>query len=464
MSIGRLLILGSAFYAGSSTKTDARTLQNDIELVLDNALRYNQKDTPLWRLANRIKTQVPIIFDQFHPQENPSLPGDLQLALPFLEALFSREQIEDINPFELSVDPIESLFNYELGVEKEKPEPPPPTPPPPPPPRKPRAPKKGKRVRPPRDYVAERLKRKAKLQAEKEEAAAAAAAGIVEEPQHFLPRTRGEAARLAEVGAAEAAATTPIASETAPGGAGGDDEPVAKRKKPRGEANVSTPAPIQTQPVSSDLDLVDSVSKEESFKRFNDGWILPPSARSNSTGGATSTEPPSPTKPTASTSRAASNSKENKKGSGTSKNKRKREPTVGTKPKRERNRSRKKTSQPVEPAKKTAVDSELSELSEISSEDEAAEEDQDEEDADGESDGQPPEDTELEAEEVEEEEEEDYDANSPEAQAVKHLKLKPGQTLEGGTLGESLPSLIKDRPAHVRISVWAKMGEHHLVE
>jgi len=46
----------------------------------------------------------------------------------------------------------------------------------------------------------------------------------------------------------------------------------------------------------------------------------------------------------------------------------------------------------------------------------------------------------------------------PEADAVRHLRLKPGKLLEGGTLGQSFISLVLYLITHSLLLVWAKMG------
>jgi hypothetical protein len=314
----------------------------------------------------------------------------------------------------MTVDPIAFLFNYELGSLK----------PEPPKPKKPRPSKKVKKERPPRDYAAERARREERLRLLREEEAALAA----KQPQpEYLPRTRGEAARLAEAGIVDGAVRV-VDQALEKGDAAVEDVAVARRKRLRRDTGPVVVVPTTVAQPVQDLSLVETVSKEQSFKHFNDGWIFSPTARRGSIGRAgTSNEPPTPTNPVTSTSRLVQNKS-------SIKDKRKQRTTVSKKGK---SSSMKKTSTAAigaSTARNVARDltaSELSELSDISDEEEGSEEEGVENTEDFLGAPVPP-DTEPEGEGSVRDE-------GPEADAVRHLKIKPGKTLEGGTLGTSNP-------------------------
>jgi len=287
--------------------------QDDINLVLDNALAYNTSGSLFHRSATRLKRdskniladleelrcahQQPIVEsngedhpgkDEAEEQESVQdsrLPpiGDLEPVMDILKLLLSSDTIkEDLN-MELDDDPITSLFNYELAKVK----PPPPEPPseqqrPPPPPRS----AKSKKGKPKRDRKAEAERREARLAA----ARAAAAEADMENAQNdgegdedekmapgsssafHVPRTRGGLAAAAAFEAEAHGAGSPSSSSADPSapldlGLTGE-KPVSKGKK------RPSIAPVVGQP--SIPRVVSAVDNRDSFSMFNAGWILPP--------------------------------------------------------------------------------------------------------------------------------------------------------------------------------------------
>lgn len=103
-------------------------MQHDINLVLDNAMKYNGPESPFHRVAKRIKTQSKEILDPLDglmigADGTSDDVGDLEPAAYLLEALTS--QVSD----GIDRDRLADLFAFELEKPKE-PTPPPPTPPP----------------------------------------------------------------------------------------------------------------------------------------------------------------------------------------------------------------------------------------------------------------------------------------------------------------------------------------------
>lgn len=176
--------------------------QDDVDLVVANALLYNKSDSAIYRAASRLKKNIPPIYRVLdkerviisqepstgihntppgikpevgidvqvngHTIENDEAEastwplhdhaavGDLEPPMDVLELLTVTDIIKPDLTVDLQEEPLQSLFRYELAVPK-----PPPTPAPPPPPRA---------KKPKRDRKAEYERAKAK------KAAAAAAA------------------------------------------------------------------------------------------------------------------------------------------------------------------------------------------------------------------------------------------------------------------------------------------------
>lgn len=182
-------------------------------------------------------------LDNLRSLSDDSGVGELEPPLEMLELLLAEDDVEASAPHYLNGDPLTCLLAYELEVAKD----------PPPKPKKESHAKKSKKNVPPRDYAAERAKRKAKLAALAEAEANAPPSEKVEpdlqEPV-FRARTRGEQARHS----AFVAEATSTGSDTMP-----------TREKLRRDSITS--------PV--DPPLIDTVDKQQSFALFDAGWILP---------------------------------------------------------------------------------------------------------------------------------------------------------------------------------------------
>lgn len=111
-------------------------MKEDVNLVLDNSIRYNAPDTPYHKTALRIKAlAAPILAQLSHSIIPPPLGGDtsygdLESPLDILQLLLSIDSVNTARGSNLLIDsiPLESLFAQEL----EKRRPPSPSPPPPP--------------------------------------------------------------------------------------------------------------------------------------------------------------------------------------------------------------------------------------------------------------------------------------------------------------------------------------------
>ncbi|KAF8075260.1 bromodomain-containing protein [Lyophyllum atratum] len=236
---------------------DLHAFKADIDLVVDNAMLYNKPGTPFHKAALRIQTAAsPILQDLSHQlpaptptptSESQSSIGDLEPPLELLQLLLSPEAIQDEIDLELNDTPIASLFSFELPKMK---------PPPPPPP--PKAPK----VK--RDRKAER---KAEYQKRKREKEAAAAKAREEAAAQAEVEAAEMAARAVEEEAAAAAEAQSATSSSAMTG------PTLSRRGGRRGARQSSAGR------SDILNLVENVDSQESFKRFDIGWILPAEQR-----------------------------------------------------------------------------------------------------------------------------------------------------------------------------------------
>ncbi|CAL1713966.1 unnamed protein product [Somion occarium] len=234
---------------------DLQDFKDDIYLVLNNAMLYNKAGTQFYKTAQNIKNKADSILadldkhiqehseiDLSPPEEGPlslfpptSPLANLEPPISLLELLSVNDAIKDEIDLILSAPPLESLFTYEFPVFK---------PPPPPKPKKPsRKAKKQKELDSSPGFRAPPRTRNAIAQAAAHEAEAQVVAG---------PSTTAEAA---EVEMAEVAET-------------------AKKASKRGKrAPIVLPGQAETPP------MVEDVDKQEQFKMFDKGWILPPDHR-----------------------------------------------------------------------------------------------------------------------------------------------------------------------------------------
>ncbi|KAI0630656.1 hypothetical protein C8Q77DRAFT_1063453 [Trametes polyzona] len=290
---------------------DLVEFKRDVELVIANAMTYNEVNTPYYKTASRIHGYLPHLLadlertlsmrpsvpkieqldtahlllapdasvaadrnaetEQPAPAHPPSATpvedprpqtGDLEPPLNLLDLLVSEELVrQDTNVVMMST-PIESLLSYELPNIR------PPAPPPPQPKSKARPVDKGKRKRP-------KIDRKAALERKRQERLHA----LDLTPGFRAPRTR--AARAA-ANAFDTEASQPPETE------GAESSPAAEVKEyEHGPSTSSSKAERSRKPrksaaadVPDDLPLtVDSVDNRKSFTMFERGWILPPDQR-----------------------------------------------------------------------------------------------------------------------------------------------------------------------------------------
>ena len=269
-------------------------LQNDVELVINNALLYNQAGTPFHKDATRIqKESGPIlnalqksvtvhnlptdsnvegeVKDETHGlDDNPPPIGDLEPPLDVLELLTSSECFKENLNMEVGNNPIVSLFNYEFAAWK-------------PPPLEPED-----VVRSRKDKTKIKRDRKAEVErAKANKVAAAAGAGIEvwEAEEEEIERRKeherelqaaldsSSGFRIPRTRSALAAAAA-FEAEARGSSAAGDDIEVStdssKATRSRKRASV---APVGQPSVPR---VVNDVDNRDSFHMFNAGWILPP--------------------------------------------------------------------------------------------------------------------------------------------------------------------------------------------
>ncbi|KAI8985649.1 hypothetical protein BD414DRAFT_578477 [Trametes punicea] len=257
---------------------DVAEFKRDVELVVSNAMIYNQANTPFYKTAARVQSNLPNIFSDLDkalglqlrppkleqteggqpasrtPPDNSRSPlGDLEPPLGLLEMLVSEELIRQDTNVVMMATPIESLLSYELPNIR------PPAPPPPPLKSKPGQEGKEKQKKP-------KIDRKAALERKRQERLRA----LDSSPGFRAPRTR---AAMAAAAAFEAEATGSEAhaesSSAAQGREGSAEATKAEKaaKKPR----RSVAPPPQDLPLT-----VDDVDNRKSFTMFERGWILPP--------------------------------------------------------------------------------------------------------------------------------------------------------------------------------------------
>ena len=291
--------------------------------MLDNAITYNQPASPFYKTAMRIRNaaQAPLaeldklvhhpasvksdtnhvadgkveeIEGQSEPLDVP-MPqiGDLEPPLNILELLMSEESIRQDTYLVLTTTPIESLLNFELPLIK------PPAPPPPPVKRpsnetplqqerkRRRLAKEREQEEKEREIEKEKEReREEEREREKEKAKkgkydrSAALKRAREERQAALDASPGFRSTRTRAGAAAAAAFEAEAggpSETPDGSSvAAEDQPATEAaassspsEKPKRQRK-SMGAPGQDMPIA-----VQDVDSWQSFKMFEQGWILP---------------------------------------------------------------------------------------------------------------------------------------------------------------------------------------------
>lgn len=254
------------------TDTDSTT-QDDITLVIDNAILYNQPNTAYHKTAVRIRSAMQPIFEELdcrlaeakaggqknaQPTENENGQvstldrmsiGNLEPPLEFLKLLTSIEGIQEETDLDLDKNPLDLLFSFELAKLK----PPPPLPSP-------------KPVKPKRDRKAD-LERKRK---EREAEAAARALLSVTRPRRMaVTATIGAVATLSalvvatEEEAAEVEREAEVETETeteaelaeivpeAEPETGADEEQDLGVEREQEQEPAPVPAPLEPAPTSA---------------------------------------------------------------------------------------------------------------------------------------------------------------------------------------------------------------------
>jgi hypothetical protein len=270
-------------------------IQSDINLVFDNAMLYNKRDTVFHKTAARLKASAVHIMSTLPTLsatgDNPSdtsaeagSVGDLEADPELLKLLISEESIKRDTEFVIYAEPIASLFRFER--ERLKP------PPPPPPPRPPKPPKV-KKGRPKRDYKMERERRK-----QVKAAIAAENAMLLDTSPGFrAPRaTRSTRAALAALEAELVVSSTrSFSMDDANGGV--KVGPTLQSHSAVSDGSKSADVVVQLEmptghprprswrrehimrPGQGGPNMVDSMDNQSSFKHFDRGWILPSGSR-----------------------------------------------------------------------------------------------------------------------------------------------------------------------------------------
>ncbi|KAF6753376.1 bromodomain and PHD finger-containing protein 3 [Ephemerocybe angulata] len=236
---------------------DVKTFRGDIDLVINNALLYNQPGTPFYKAALRIRSvSQPILANlerlALPPSALPPLPegeedasalpaiGDLESPLDILELLISGDAIREGLNLEFDADPITSLLNTEAARYK---------PPPPPSPIIPAPPPRSKKSSKKRDRRAEAERARARK-------AAARTASASQTPAEARPEEGMEMkVEAADVEGRMLDLREPRTRASPP----------KRRKQP----SMSLPPSVIPR-------VVDDVDNQGSFQYFNSGWILPP--------------------------------------------------------------------------------------------------------------------------------------------------------------------------------------------
>ncbi|KAF5369076.1 hypothetical protein D9758_003051 [Tetrapyrgos nigripes] len=278
-----------------------REFKDDVNLVFDNALLYNQQNSLIHKNAVRLKTNTQPILQELdrlsiHSSSSHTLPetvegeegmkvefstpapnglssepsvGELEPPLNILDLLTSTI-LQDELPFILNADHITSLLQIEIP--SAKPLPPTPTPPPPPPPSAPKPKKASKKLKPGRpDRTEEYAKRNAKRRAERAErdAARAALAQSADPQAQALPHTDTTvpmAPMTNNIDPSDTWLSTASSIESLP-----SRPPVSSSSTSSSGARRRIPDVLSSHP-----QILDSIDPKESFTHFNSGWILPP--------------------------------------------------------------------------------------------------------------------------------------------------------------------------------------------
>jgi NuA3 HAT complex component NTO1 len=281
------------------TKSLLIVLQDDIDLVINNAILYNQPGTPFYKAALRIRSVSQLALKKLEglalppaaiPQqtdrsgEPPSLPviGDLESPLDILEVLLSGDSVKDGLNLELgNSSPIASLLATELAQYK------PPVIAPPSPELPPKVPSKKSKKRD-RRAEAERARARKAVAFTRNPDALPVEDGTQQPVDQMVVETteegEGKSIDLREPRTRASIAAAVAFEIEAHGGVLPEDDgvklepPQPPPTKAEPEAGPSKPPrkrPSMTLPPLSIPRVVDDVDNQGSFQLFNSGWILP---------------------------------------------------------------------------------------------------------------------------------------------------------------------------------------------
>ncbi|KAJ2917073.1 hypothetical protein MD484_g3339, partial [Candolleomyces efflorescens] len=289
---------------------DVKSFRDDIDLVINNALLYNQPGTAFWKAALKVRTvSQPLLKDLEKlalPQDSlphrpaataegeasePSVPlvGDLESPLEVLELLVHNSAISDQLGLELQSDPLTSLYSSEEARYK------------PPPPLSPLIPpNKSKKSGRKRDRRAERSRSKKARNRTTSGASASVEPGVAfadqlhEEGAAVIQRMKVEAdaegrlldlreprtrASIAAAVAFEKEALLPEEDQSAPTPLTAPPDSSASTGGPGPATKQQKKRPSMSLPPSTTPRVVEDVDNQDSFQFFNSGWILPPDTK-----------------------------------------------------------------------------------------------------------------------------------------------------------------------------------------
>ncbi|KAI0294314.1 hypothetical protein B0F90DRAFT_1757461 [Multifurca ochricompacta] len=283
---------------------DIDAFKADVNLVVENAMRYNKPGTPYYKAAQRIKSNSVTLLAELDssktsaPSElvgshsdspsspvqfNPLLIGDLEPPLAMLDLLTSFDIANELN-IVLRSNPLQFLLSYEF----------PEVIPPPPPPVLTRP------VPPHRKSKRERKAELAKRRAERRVATAAAAALAAQvdselfdtsSAPHQPPTTSKPMNSVAEGAFADLAPTTATTATAPPIAVSIQEDLSETEQQVLGKRKRFRPAPSQP---GTDAEVLTDINPMASFALFDKGWILEPGVRR---GGRARVELPRPMLP-----------------------------------------------------------------------------------------------------------------------------------------------------------------------
>ena len=293
--------------------------------MIDNAIKYNKYDTQFYKVATRLRAMSKVVLPQLNDvivpphlqgpapsfevdqeEVDPSAQyaeasnrlGDLEPPLRNIELLFSDEAIREHEDMEFLLGdqtPISALVAYELGVPRRIEPSPPPSPPPPPPP-------------PPPLPSASAPAKKSKAKGKSKKGAKNTVVPMDVEQLIILDSSPGFRVHVPRIQVNENEELVAGPSMTSIH-AGIENEHLdagpateSKGNKGKGKAKINTaPTPTHIPIPGTGLSgleheshPIETIDKQQSFKMFNEGWILPPDQKR---GGRARVERPPPPPP-----------------------------------------------------------------------------------------------------------------------------------------------------------------------